>query len=411
LPGCFFVIGVNNNARPIGIKSSSDDYNYGSLTTYYLSPKKSVQPMKNRLFIWHRIIALAAAGLFLVGQLNAQTITIVPSPDTPVESSGFLPASPPVILNGILYRYYLDANYKGRLARFDGTTASLVTNPDNGGGFTKGQLIVFNNAVYGTYYTANRGITIAKYDGQQVTLLTLPAGIVISSLSSTNDLVVFNNGLYALGQTTGQSTVYTYPYYMLKITDGTAPPPVSGALAITGVTGVSCTVTAANQRALTFTPRYTGLTGQPVTFYVTNEMQPTTNPGPYTLNLYTDNPTITLKASQAGSTGEASFTYNWLANCPNIARSGTEEAGNELTVTAMPNPSANQSIEVELRGTAGQPVELQLYNEQGKAVSKTQIEQVGDGERIPVRLGTTTGTYILKVSTPTRTKSLKLLKN
>ncbi|WP_460952479.1 putative Ig domain-containing protein, partial [Spirosoma daeguense] len=31
--------------------------------------------------------------------------------------------------------------------------------------------------------------------------------------------------------------------------------------------------------------------------------------------LYTDNPTIVLKATQGGSLGESSFTYNWLANC------------------------------------------------------------------------------------------------
>ena len=78
--------------------------------------------------------------------------------------------------------------------------------------------------------------------------------------------------------------------------------------------GEFATVTA-GERMLTFTPQYAGVTGQPISFSVVNEMLPTTSPGPYTLRLYTDNPTITLKATQTGSPSEASFAYNWLAVC------------------------------------------------------------------------------------------------
>ena len=38
-----------------------------------------------------------------------------------------------------------------------------------------------------------------------------------------------------------------------------------------------------------------------------------TNPGPYTLNLYTDNPVITLSATQSGA--NTLFAYNWLSAC------------------------------------------------------------------------------------------------
>ena len=85
--------------------------------------------------------------------------------------------------------------------------------------------------------------------------------------------------------------------------------------AITGVTGVSCATVTANSRRLTFTPVYSGATGQPITFAVVNETPPTTNPGPYSLTLYLDNPTITLKASQLGLPGEATFSYMWTAAC------------------------------------------------------------------------------------------------
>ena len=42
-------------------------------------------------------------------------------------------------------------------------------------------------------------------------------------------------------------------------------------------------------------------------------MTPTTNPGPYSLDLYTDNPVVTLQAVQSGIS--SSFAYNWLAAC------------------------------------------------------------------------------------------------
>ena len=100
--------------------------------------------------------------------------------------------------------------------------------------------------------------------------------------------------------------------------------PVNVSLAITGVNGVSCTHLSATSRRLSFSPIYSGTTGAPISFSVVNEMLPTTNPGPYTLTLYTDNPTINLPAVQAGSS--VSFAYNWLANCPGNARIGAEEA-------------------------------------------------------------------------------------
>lgn len=81
------------------------------------------------------------------------------------------------------------------------------------------------------------------------------------------------------------------------------------------------------------------------------------------------------------------------------------------TITLIPNPSLSQSIDVEVKGSTGQPVEFQVVDELGKSISQIRIEKVMDGERIPIRLGSSTGKYILKVTTPTQSKTLKLLKN
>ena len=91
------------------------------------------------------------------------------------------------------------------------------------------------------------------------------------------------------------------------------PPPPTGTFSITSVQTISCEVLSAGQRRLTFTPQYAGLNGAPVSFSVVNELAPTTAPGPYTLNLYTDNSVITLQATQSGVSSR--FAYNWLSVC------------------------------------------------------------------------------------------------
>jgi uncharacterized repeat protein (TIGR01451 family) len=93
------------------------------------------------------------------------------------------------------------------------------------------------------------------------------------------------------------------------------PTPTTGTFAIVGATKVSCITLSSNQRQIKLNPQYTGLNGSSVTFSVTGELLATTTPGPYTLNLYNDNPIITLNALQ--SNVQSTFRYNWLDACNN----------------------------------------------------------------------------------------------
>ncbi|WP_461141392.1 putative Ig domain-containing protein [Spirosoma pomorum] len=97
--------------------------------------------------------------------------------------------------------------------------------------------------------------------------------------------------------------------------------------AIVGVTPINCQTVTAGLRTFTFSPIYAGLNGQPVLFSVVNELVPTYASGPYTLNLYTDNPVITLRAEQGSSV--STFTLNWLTIC-------TGGTGNQPPVVANP---------------------------------------------------------------------------
>ncbi|NDU99356.1 hypothetical protein GK108_31070, partial [Spirosoma terrae] len=97
----------------------------------------------------------------------------------------------------------------------------------------------------------------------------------------------------------------------LVLTISPAPVTNPALFTITSANTLSCVTVSTTERQLVFLPLYAASNGSTITFSVVNELAPTTNPGPYTLRLYTDNPTINLRAQQNGQT--ASFAYNWLA--------------------------------------------------------------------------------------------------
>jgi hypothetical protein len=152
------------------------------------------------------------------------------------------------------------------------------------------------------------------------------------------------------------------------------------------------------------------LTGQPITFSVANELAATTAPGPYTLRLYADNPVITLKATQTGTAGEVTFSYNWLAACQSGGRLGSEP-GAELEVVVLSNPVVGQEVSVQVRGAQGQPLRLQLSNLHGRLVSERVVDRAGTVERQTVPLGSQpAGMLLLRVSTPSQSRTVKVIK-
>ena len=129
---------------------------------------------------------------------------------------------------------------------------------------------------------------------------------------------------------TANAGVDTSPEQVFTITITPAP-----VFSITDVTTVSCEALSAGQRRVSFTPRYAGQDGTPISFSVVNELAPTTNPGPYTLDLYTDNPVITLSAVQSGTTTQ--FAYNWLSAC-------SSSTGNTPPTVANPVPPQSATV-------------------------------------------------------------------
>jgi hypothetical protein len=208
----------------------------------------------------------------------------------------------------------------------------------------------------------------------------------------------------------GSLSVATSFTFTVSPSSTTVSPPPTAPFSITGVATVSCTVISIGQRELRFTPQYAGTNGQPISFSVVNELSPTTAPGPYTLRLYTDNPVITLKATQSGTAGEASFGYNWLNACTASARLGVGEGASGLQVQVLGNPVLGQVVEVEIRGAEGQSLRVELVDLQGRVLHQQGINRAAVTERVSVPMGTSQGVFLLNVSTASQRQQVKLLK-
>ncbi|GAB3996313.1 hypothetical protein GCM10028807_38540 [Spirosoma daeguense] len=181
-----------------------------------------------------------------------------------------------------------------------------------------------------------------------------------------------------------------------------------GSFAITGATLVSCTSLSPNRKSIRFTPVYSGLNGQPISFSVVNELLPTTSSGPYQLDLYTDNPVILLKATQQGTSSEATFNYNWLNACSAMGRQGVSEL--PLQVVVLGNPVINEQVEVLVKGAQRNTLTLRLVNVQNRPLHEQTIEQAGTEERVNVRVGSVSGIYLLEVQIPGQRQVIKIVK-
>ncbi|GAB3881890.1 putative Ig domain-containing protein [Spirosoma agri] len=197
--------------------------------------------------------------------------------------------------------------------------------------------------------------------------------------------------------------------FTLTINQITIPPTQD--FAITGVSLLTCQAVNGQQRLIRFSPQYSGLTGQPVSFSVANELAPTNAGGPYELRLYLDNPVIVLKAAQAGTANEASFSYNWLAACGSASGRRPADELPAFNVVVLGNPVESTTAEVAIHGAQGQTVAVRVVDLQGKLVATIRIEQAQAVERVSLPLGTSSGVLLLEVRTPTQYQQVKLVKH
>jgi hypothetical protein len=247
-------------------------------------------------------------------------------------------------------------------------------------------------------------------DPLQLSVSGLPAGLSFSAAQNAITGTPAQAGSSTVQVTATDPGNLSTSISFVLVVQSAATTPTPGMFSIAGVTGVRCETLSAGERQLSFSPVYTGLMGTPVSFGITNELATTTAPGPYSLRLYTDNPAITLTATQNGT--QASYRFSWLAACATSAngRQAVAEAGSQLSVVVLGNPVVDESVEVVIGGVVGQAVALSLTDLVGNQLYQQLIPQAATEERVVVPVSARQAITILKVSTATQQQTLKLIR-
>ncbi|GAB3752957.1 beta strand repeat-containing protein [Spirosoma pomorum] len=237
----------------------------------------------------------------------------------------------------------------------------------------------------------------------------LPAGLRFTAPATISGVATVTGVSTVQVTATDPGSLSAGTSFQLTVSGSVVSPPAG--FAISGVTTVSCVVVdaARGQRQVTFIPQYSGLSGQPVSFSVVNELVSTQAPGPYSLRLYSDNPVITLVAQQGGVSN--TFSYNWLSACGSSQGRVGVPVESTLQVKVLGNPMDGDELVVEVSGAAGQSLSMGVFDERGYPAAKpVDVAAAQSVERVVLRVGGASGAYLLRVSTPTQNQTVKVLK-
>jgi hypothetical protein len=115
-----------------------------------------------------------------------------------------------------------------------------------------------------------------------------------------------------------------------------------------------------------------------------------------------------LRIMQNGSPSPT-FNFNFKQYCTGAARTATEAVA-DLDVRVLGNPTTAESVVVEIRGANLEPVTLQVLSAVGSRLSQYELETKDETVRQTLKMGPSAGLYLLRVSTPTRVKTVKLVR-
>lgn len=118
--------------------------------------------------------------------------------------------------------------------------------------------------------------------------------------------------------------------------------------------------------------------------------------------------TFSLFARQSGQVIQGSYTVS----CPSAARvAWAAEGGPQLNAVVLPNPVVGSQLTVEVTGVAGQSVTFALSNATGRTQATRNVNATSDRHRETLNIGQIpAGLYLLRVSTPNQSTTVKVLK-
>lgn len=165
------------------------------------------------------------------------------------------------------------------------------------------------------------------------------------------------------------------------------------------------------------TVRTTVGNGSPIEYRILGVTDWTTNPVQVLdAGIFLDFRTTTLMIMARQSGQVVSVNFNFRAFCAangnsSGARLATTEAAPELDVTVKSNPTTNDWADIEIRGAEAQPLKFRMSTVLGEQLSEDAIDSARPLEQHRMPLGRSPGLYLLQVSTPTQTKTIKLLRH
>ena len=199
----------------------------------------------------------------------------------------------------------------------------------------------------------------------------------------------------------------TYSWNALAACGSTTTTPPSTTACGSPTTGGPLALVAPTYNCTTGAIRFntTGGNGSPIEFMAigitgwTSSCTDNLDPG------NTDNNTYTIMARQNG----VMVSLSWTRPCASLRVARENSAG--LTISVLGNPTTADKVEFELRGADGQAVRLQVVEGNGRSVSDLQIEQAGAVERRTMSLGRSAGLYLIRATTASEVKTIKVIKN
>ncbi|TAE33536.1 MAG: T9SS C-terminal target domain-containing protein [Cytophagales bacterium] len=119
---------------------------------------------------------------------------------------------------------------------------------------------------------------------------------------------------------------------------------------------------------------------------------------------------FSLRVRNIGGGTSNTFSFNMKQVCSGSPRVARTESTGTLDVTVLGNPTLGETVEVEVRGAEGQALQLRLVDGLGAAISEKSVEKAGAVERQTISLGRSAGMYFLQVTTPDKSKTVKVVR-
>ncbi len=120
-----------------------------------------------------------------------------------------------------------------------------------------------------------------------------------------------------------------------------------------------------------------------------------------------------LFARQRNAGGEYTVVqYRWDAKaaCGLSPRTGVEQDARELVVQVLGNPVQNNLVELTVDGIRQESLTVSMFSVQGQLIGSETVEGARQAVWLQLPLQAAAGTYLIQVRTPTRRKTVRVVK-